>query len=39
MLNKVSSSIKSTALALAASAALGVFASSAAQAQEQVVNL
>jgi iron(III) transport system substrate-binding protein len=39
MLNKIPASIKFTGLALAASALVGVFASTAAQAQEQVVNL
>jgi iron(III) transport system substrate-binding protein len=39
MLNTVSSSIKLTGLALAASALAGLFGATAAQAQEQVVNL
>jgi iron(III) transport system substrate-binding protein len=39
MLNPVRSSIKFTSLALAASALVGLFGASAAQAQEQVVNL
>lgn len=39
MLNKVSSSIKFTGLAAAASAVLGLFGASTAQAQDQVVNL